>query len=161
MESAASCPYGACLWFNQGCTIGCPKCGGVASGFSPACADSQQNETLPHDLKTYNIGKKGCGVNPWCAPGSAGIMNPCGVAGGDHVQGTAGNGGDAPPGYSLGRHGTDLPPLQGIKPRTWKVGDAVDAAWGIIANHGGGYQYRICPKSSPQTEQCFQKMPLE
>lgn len=88
-------------------------------------------------------------------------MNPCGVSGGDKVEGTAGNGGDPAPGYALGHHGSDLPPLKGIKPRVWKVGDVVDAAWAVIANHGGGYQYRLCPKNSPQTEECFQKTPLE
>merc|ERR1711904_85670 len=77
------------------------------------------------------------------------------------VQASAGNGGDAPPGYSLGDKGSDLPPLKGIKPRVWKIGEAVDAAWTIVANHGGGYQYRICPKNSEQTEECFQKTPLE
>lgn len=33
--------------------------------------------------------------------------------------------------------------------------------WALIANHGGGYQYRLCPKGEEQTEACFQKMPLE
>lgn len=28
-------------------------------------------------------------------------------------------------------------------------------------SHGGGYSYRLCPKSEPLTEACFQKMPLE
>ena len=34
-------------------------------------------------------------------------------------------------------------------------------AWGIAANHGGGYQYRLCPASEDPTEECFQKTPLE
>merc|ERR1719158_104942 len=88
-------------------------------------------------------------------------MSPCGIAGGDSVQGSAGNGGDAPPGYKLGVDGTKM--QDGVKGmhRTWKVGDAVDVAWAIVANHGGGYQYRLCPKNSAQTEECFQKTPLE
>ena len=28
-------------------------------------------------------------------------------------------------------------------------------------NHGGGYQYRLCPKSEEPTEACFQRHPLE
>ena len=32
--------------------------------------------------------------------------------------------------------------------------------WGLRANHGGGYQLRLCPRSSPLTEACFQKMVL-
>jgi len=30
-------------------------------------------------------------------------------------------------------------------------------AWGITANHGGGYQYRLCPADQDPTEACFQK----
>ena len=41
--------------------------------------------------------------------------------------------------------------------RTWRVGDAVDASWALVANHGGGYQYRLCPADSPLTEACFQQ----
>lgn len=160
LEAAGSCPYGSCLWFNQGCTIGCPKCGGVASGFK-GCGKDQGKETLPQAYKTYDVKSSTCGINPWCAPGSAPIMNPCGIAGGDSVQGAAGNGGDAPPGYKLGTKGTNM--ADGAKGlhRTWKVGDVVDVSWAIIANHGGGYQYRLCPKNASQTEECFQKTPLE
>lgn len=31
----------------------------------------------------------------------------------------------------------------------------------IQANHGGGYQYRLCLANSPLTEECFQQNPLE
>ena len=30
----------------------------------------------------------------------------------------------------------------------------------MTARHGGGYQYRLCPRSEPLTEACFQKTPL-
>jgi hypothetical protein len=30
----------------------------------------------------------------------------------------------------------------------WAAGDTVEVAWGVRANHGGGYQYRICPTSA-------------
>ena len=33
--------------------------------------------------------------------------------------------------------------------------------WQITANHGGGYQYRLCPASSPLTEDCFRRHPLD
>jgi hypothetical protein len=32
--------------------------------------------------------------------------------------------------------------------------------WSIRANHGGGWQYRLCPLESKLTEECFQKTPL-
>jgi len=160
LEQSDACPYGCSLWFNQGCTIGCKECGGVKTGFGRACSDSKQKPTIPKDFQTYNNCGEGA-YNPWCAPGSAGVMDPCGVAGGDQVQGAAGNGGDSPPGYALGHRGSALPPLKGIKPPVWKVGDAVDVAWAIVANHGGGYQYRLCPRNSTLTEECFQTTPLE
>merc|ERR1711879_1012842 len=43
----------------------------------------------------------------------------------------------------------------------WKVGTAVEVSWGIRYNHGGGYQYRLCPASEDLTEECFMKTPLE
>ena len=30
-----------------------------------------------------------------------------------------------------------------------------------VLQHGGGYQYRLCPANEPLTEECMQKMPLE
>jgi hypothetical protein len=43
---------------------------------------------------------------------------------------------------------------------TWKVGSEVEVVWGLRANHGGGYQLRLCPRSAELSEACFQKMPL-
>ena len=35
-------------------------------------------------------------------------------------------------------------------------------AWGMRFNHGGGYQYRLCPlEKMPCTEEQFQEMPLQ
>ena len=42
----------------------------------------------------------------------------------------------------------------------WKTGSKVEAKWSIRANHGGGYQYRLCPASEPLTEECMQKTPV-
>jgi len=158
-DAASSTPYGATLWFNQGCSIGCPKCLGVDGGFN-GCGSDQGQETLPSRARTYNVGKAKCGINPWCAPGSSPIMNPCGLAGGDTKQGTAGNGGDAPPGYEIGTKGTEMRDAMAGQHRTWKAGEVAEVSWAIVANHGGGYQYRLCPKDSPQTEECFQQTPL-
>jgi hypothetical protein len=44
----------------------------------------------------------------------------------------------------------------------WKAGAAVEVTWGIRYNHGGGYQYRLCPAARlHEGEACFQEMPLE
>ena len=45
----------------------------------------------------------------------------------------------------------------------WRLNSTVEVAWGITANHGGGYQYRLCPRSEKLTEECFQRnvLPFE
>ena len=46
----------------------------------------------------------------------------------------------------------------------WVAGSVVPVAWGIKANHGGGYSYRLCkmPPGGPAnlTENCFRQTPL-
>jgi len=48
-----------------------------------------------------------------------------------------------------------------FKKTVWIAGGIAEVAWAIQANHGGGYQYRLCPAGSNLTEECFQKHPLE
>ena len=36
----------------------------------------------------------------------------------------------------------------------------MEVSWSVMANHGGGYQYRLAPAKGPLTEEVFQKMPL-
>ena len=86
-EGASGSPSGAVLRFNQGCTIGCPKCLGVDGD---SCSSDQGQETLPFEARTYNLDNQTCGINPWCAPGSSPIMDPCGISGGDVKHGAAG-----------------------------------------------------------------------
>ena len=42
----------------------------------------------------------------------------------------------------------------------WKVGATVETKWNIRTNHGGGYQYRLCPLTRNLTEDCFMERPL-
>ena len=46
----------------------------------------------------------------------------------------------------------------------WKAGSVVEAAWATVANHGGGYSYRLCKLTEEGatglTEDCFQRTPL-
>ena len=32
----------------------------------------------------------------------------------------------------------------------------MEVAWSMVANHGGGYSYRLCPATQAPTEACFQ-----
>ena len=97
--------------------------------------------------------------NPWRAPGTAIPADPCGLAGGAGVAGPGPDGGadPMPKGFKYGDKGTELP---ATVPAVWKAGTTTEVAFGLSINHGGGYQYRICPKTENITEACFQKMPL-
>ena len=68
-------------------------------------------------------------------------------------------GGHAPPGHTWGDKGSALPPLP-RSPVQWRAGSVVEASWGIAANHGGGYAWRLCPKGEALTEGCFQRLVL-
>jgi len=91
---------------------------------------------------------------PWRSPGYSPIGSPCGLAGGgDTVHN--GNGAHAPAGVVQGSDGRELP--EGPKTK-WAAGSEQDVAFSIRANHGGGYAYRVCPKTSSVkdlTEECF------
>merc|ERR1719321_1735126 len=82
---------------------------------------------------------------PWRAPGYSPVMSPCGIAGGGQTRhpenGASIPGGSAPQGFD----GRNVP--EGVTTE-WARGSAPDVAWSIVANHGGGYAYRLCPKSS-------------
>ena len=99
--------------------------------------------------------------NPWRRPGSAPVVDACGQAGGTAPWHSG-------PGVavfsntsfaSFGQAGSKvLPPAP--SGAVWVAGASVEVSWGIRFNHGGGYQYRLCPASSPLTEECFQRTPL-
>ena len=108
-------------------------------------------------------------VNPWRAPGSAPVVDPCGQAGGKYKQTPMG--GDSVfatvslngKTYQMGDLGSHvLPQSQPEEVATWTAGSTPRVAWGMRYNHGGGYQYRLCPlEKMPCSETDFQKMPLK
>jgi hypothetical protein len=106
------------------------------------------------------------GKTPWWAPGTAMVFSPCGIDGGNPngCQPDTPRGGNcAAGGYG---HGPDARTLKGnTKPFPWKAGSVQEVAWGITANHGGGYSFRLCPLPAEGrmnlTEECFQKTVLD
>ena len=50
--------------------------------------------------------------------------------------------------------------IKGAIKTTWRQGGVEKVGWGILANHGGGYSYRLCRVGEQLTEECFQKTPL-
>jgi len=136
----------------------------------PVCDNGIKAPKLPREARTVNTDVEDGAENdyymysPWRAPGTAHVLDPCGVAGG--VNGTAGSN---PYGISYintsharaGDKGTNIRRRDtGV---VWTAGDVVEVSWTINANHGGGYYYRLCklPSDGSQlTEDCFQKTPL-
>eukprot|EP00912_Choanoflagellata_sp_UC4_P000020 UC4_evm3s13 len=100
--------------------------------------------------------------NPWRAPGFAQVLGSgCGVAGGGDMFNQ--NGGWPATGMRQGQDALTLPgPAQEDIPTKWQRGTHQEVAWGLWANHGGGYSYRLCKNdgTSLVTEECFQKNSL-
>jgi hypothetical protein len=168
-----ACAGGSCLWFNQGTSIGCPKATGGGEVWPDVAVCSNPAEPTigikEHDLRTIGLNPLS-GIldwtkhHPWRYPGSASVEggDPCGLAGGWYTKGAWGNGGDAPPGAPQGEPGSTTKLFPKLLEQTvWIAGSVVEVGWGITANHGGGYQYRLCPANETTTEECFQRHPLD
>jgi len=103
--------------------------------------------------------------NPWMAPGSAPTFSPCGVWGGNPF-----GCGDVEENYECPGGGSSRGPdarnieWPDVVETIWERGAKAEVGWGMIANHGGGYSYRLCKvgEEGPGgvTEECFQKTPL-
>jgi len=110
---------------------------------------------------------------PWLAPGSAPVFSPCGVAGGNPngcPPGSTQGAGDLcrGGGWAYGPLAEDYyvdPGFPNVMTTEWKIGSIVEAGWGMVANHGGGYSYRLCkvPEEGMGSlkEECFQQNHLE
>lgn len=160
-----------CFWFNEGCAIGCKscdagKCGHIKSSVLGKCCPEQMEPTLKDPkLRTYSglLSDIAMDHTPWRAPGFAPVYDPCGIASGVPAGVPPGPINPPPIGLKQGMSMQDLPEMPGVSAPQWPAGSIQDVAWGINANHGGGYAYRLCPKASgaklPET--CFQKHHLQ
>jgi len=157
-----------CVWFSQGCSIGCQRCDGQESNPNTRdrCGSGKVATNNDPYYRTYNRGVKALSpediykYNPWRSPGNAPVYDACGMAGGSptwvNTQLSFVNTSHAVQG-DLGSKILPKSPT-GVK---WKAGTTVEAKWSLRANHGGGYIYRLCPLSEALSEACFQKYPLD
>eukprot|EP00928_Gymnodinium_smaydae_P017880 TRINITY_DN16827_c0_g4_i1.p1 TRINITY_DN16827_c0_g4~~TRINITY_DN16827_c0_g4_i1.p1 ORF type:complete len:388 (+),score=27.65 TRINITY_DN16827_c0_g4_i1:48-1211(+) len=157
-----------CLWFQQGCTIGCPKCTLTRGHYNASACENPTVSATVNDPKwrTMNLDAEAGSAddvyrfNPWRAPGAAPVQDACGIAGGsDKVHLADAAVFQETKFAKFGDYASkSLPQLPtGV---VWAVGSVVEVAWGIRYNHGGGYSYRLCPVNEELTEECFRKIPL-
>ena len=173
----------ACLWWSQGCSIGCDECATATDatdfsgrppqaakiGFRRSYCNSTLEPTLPRHAWTLNMDavegsdEDSYRFNPWRAPGHAPVIDPCGQAGGKYAHQHIG--GDSvfhnTTIAGMGMMGSKLPPTPAANRTRWVAGTFVEVAWGVRYNHGGGYSYRLCRADEPLTEACFQRTPLD
>merc|ERR1711939_116260 len=163
----------AAFWYSQGCFIGCPECfhndgrrqADLCGLGVKATLNDPKYRTVNRDAPAgspTDIYKH----NPWRYPGSAPVGDKknnaaCGYAGGTpNKMNVSEEGIYTPTKYaSHGDLGINLKPLD--TNTTWKIGGEAEVTWQVKNNHGGGYQYRLCPVGEPLTEACFQKHPLD
>jgi len=159
----------ACFWFSQGCTPGCKECDGNGSripnfdhcpgeSISPTINDPQYRTV--NQAATAGSFQDFTKYNPWRAPGKSPVFDACGMAGGVAHEV-----------FNAGAYNTTKFAKQGdlgskVLPKrpsgiVWRKGSVINTSWQNTAEHGGGYQYRLCPASEALTEDCFQRMPLE
>jgi hypothetical protein len=156
------------FWYSQGCFIGCPECDHTSGRRQIDLCGLGVKATI-NDPKYRSVNRAAAAGspqdiykhNPWRYPGSAPTANACGLAGGTPWGKEVGEAGD----YTNttyahhGMQGTDLNPLfTGVE---WKIGGEGEVTWQVENNHGGGYQYRLCPADQELTEECFQSHPLD
>lgn len=133
------------------------------------CDEPSTNATICDPrLRTANTQAQ-CGgpediyfFSPWRAPGSAPVIDACGMAGGRHPDQGDGGAGAVFQNSSVakaGDAGSQLPAMP--SQATWEAGSSVEVGWTVMANHGGGYAYRLAPADGPLTEEVFRKMPLD
>jgi len=173
-STEAECNNGqSCFWFSQGCTIGCAECDGQGARYpswdhcpgTPKPAAFTDGTYLDKRWWTANFNATPGTVDdiwrfhPWRAPGHAPVFDACGMAGGVQTEM-----------FNAGAYNTTVHAKQGdlgsavLPPRpsgtVWRRGEVATTRWQMTARHGGGYQYRLCPGSSPLTEGCFKATPL-
>lgn len=50
--------------------------------------------------------------------------------------------------------------LPSKKPTVWEAGSVQEVAFALLANHGGGYSWRLCKNEGLVNEECFQRTPM-
>jgi len=156
------------FWYSQGCFIGCDACDHFDGRVQTDLCGSGAVRTIADEFRSCNRDAATGSPqdiyrhNPWSAPGTAPVANPCGLAGGTPFAEEVSAAGD----YTKtiyahhGMRGTDLPSLNETEVK-WTIGGQAEVTLQIENNHGGGYHFRLCPAEEELSEDCFQRHPLD
>merc|ERR1719379_48213 len=162
-------------WYQVGCMIGCDCSGGGKEDYptleSVNCQTPANTSLTDPNVLTYNPNNLSVRGNwneymPWRYPGSSRPIDSCGIASGflpdAKVQFPHQFADSAKNNRRLieqGQKGTQLPEGPVTE---WNAGSVVELSFYLVVNHGGGYQYRVCPKTASQmNEACFEANPLQ
>ena len=131
----------ASFWYSQGCFIGCPTCDNESGRRQVDLCGLGKKQTLT-DPKYWSVGRDAVPGspqdiykhNPWRAPGSAPVMDACGLAGGTYSRSPGAEAGD----YTKTQYaqhgdvGTEvLKPLEGYTPPVYKLGGTAEVTWSM------------------------------
>jgi len=151
-------------WYSVGCMIGCVCSGGGKETYpsleSVECVDPI--EPTNNDALSWNVDSKSPREDwnrymPFRSPGSSIPLDACGIASGFLPTAAVQFAHEFSSSVEQGTKGTHLPPGTVT---TWTADSVVEASFSLMVNHGGGYQYRVCPKSEEMTNDCFEQNPL-
>jgi len=165
--SDLSCYGDACYWYQVGCMIGCKTCQADLAHKGcggELCCTAEEGLMEPTnngpEFRTWDPYGESYApdqhkYNPWRAPGKAPVNDPCGLASG----GTNPNSYAAvPAGYVGGAKASEV--LPETESTLWQAGATASVGWALAAQHSGGYSYRLCPKDSALSEECFKSNAL-
>ncbi|OEU06180.1 hypothetical protein FRACYDRAFT_255838 [Fragilariopsis cylindrus CCMP1102] len=141
-------------------------------------------EYRQNEVDKGNISASIYAGNPWFVPGTAPLVDSCGVLGGWKFSDAREDPATVsilppknmdPPAGTLGSTvlswevNMRMQNAQGDSvaayPTVWTSGEIVEGSYAINANHGGGHQYRLCPLdnliNNTLDETCFQATVME
>jgi hypothetical protein len=133
VQESGTCAFDRCKWYTNNITIP-----GKPTNTDPAYLTMRVVPGSADDIYFSH---------PWRVPGTAPSQSPCGRMGFNH-------------GGKFGQDGRDLPKEDSTDRPKWVAGEPAEVAMALSANHGGGYQYRLCKSDADQSEECFQATPL-
>jgi hypothetical protein len=166
----------ALYWFQVGCYLGC-ECAGRGKEQYPIpedhdCSNPREptnNDPSKRTFNVHNLSPSGDWTKyfPWRGPGFAKPLDSCGIASG-FKDNEENYGSKVSAGFQQGDkytvvHGGVKSVSSSVNAAAnhWVTGGTAEVSFSMVVNHGGGYQYRLCPKDGSMDEACFEAGALD